>query len=93
MDPSIDYDPYHKTKVVSNTQSHKFTLQSIYRGIVDNMADALLIEESHISNNVFLRIKSFGEFQQNYFEGKVDQRFTRISNHLQNFTPYKLPVF
>ena len=94
IDPSIDYDPYHKPNDdVSNTQSNKFTLQSIYRGIVDNMADALLKEESHTSNNIFLRIMSFGEFQEKYFEEKVDKRFIRISDLLDNFTPYKLPVF
>jgi hypothetical protein len=92
-DPSIDYDPYHKTNDLSNIKANKFTLQSIYRGIVDNMADALLIEESHNSNNTFLRIMSFGEFQEKYFDREVNERFIKISNHLKNFTPYRLPVF
>lgn len=63
--------------------------QGLYAGIVDNLADALIVREQ----NSVEYLRSFGEFETEYFkDDKVEKPFDVIVELFRDFHPRERPI-
>ena len=78
--PKIDYDPDRFPK--------KYKKQGIYRGVIDNLVEALITYEA----NGNPRLLSYGEFEKKYLQSYNQEPFATISTMFHNFHPRTMPV-
>jgi hypothetical protein len=90
-EPVLPYDPESEIAPRKREQEPQvYRKQGIHRGLVDIVAEALITDVGQVG-----RIKSFGEFEQEYqVEGSpVNKAFTRVEYLLLSFHPKTQPVF
>jgi hypothetical protein len=90
-EPILPYDPESEIAPPRREQEPQvYCKQGIHRGLVDIAAEALITDTGSVG-----RIKSFGEFEQEYqVEGSpVNKAFSRVEYLLLNFHPKTRPVF
>jgi hypothetical protein len=87
--PSLPYNPKKHSDYKGNEKiAERDRLQGIDAGIIDNMAEDLITNDS----NGNPKIMSYGEFKKMYFEPEVKEPFKEIAYLFHNFHPKTSPV-
>jgi hypothetical protein len=95
-DPAIPYDPdqigaeskglEESTKKERRAKyPEKFWLQGLKVGTIDILAETLILSEKDSSNNNNFRIKSFGEFEQQFFKKREHAASHESNNTFEVF--------
>jgi hypothetical protein len=90
----IDYDDFKHSNYNDQLNEHREIVEKgqyhnhkIYRGLLDNAIEALLIQTPNNSE----KIMSFGEFEKKYFDSDISGPFEAISSLFLNFHPRTKP--
>lgn len=90
-EPRLQYNPPddaskedYKPKIKSNPEI--FRRQGLYRGLIDNLADALIKKESNEKPHIIC----YGEFNSKYLD--MNETFQAISDLFHNFHPRSCPI-
>jgi hypothetical protein len=90
-EPSLPYDPHKITDYGTANKSEM--LQGIFLGVLDQLVDAFIKEESMSENSKKRsRIINYGEFESIYSGLKSSGKFTPIIRLLSDFHPKTKPV-
>lgn len=97
-EPTLSYDPEFVLEPNTLTMEQirdkhkeipgKYSKQGMRVGLVDNLTEALIKEESSGT----LRLISYGEFEKRYFEPNVKEPFDKIEYLFTNFHPKTRPI-
>jgi hypothetical protein len=88
--PEVEgYDPEKGSQQDRDMHPEKYRLQGIYLGLIDNLAEALIVYDPKGDP----RLRSYGEFKREYFDPSVHDIFKKnIANLFYNFHPKTMPV-